>query len=437
MDTHTAYWVYLLPLLLLWVTWGFCRRRRERVARSVWRESMAAGITEPDSLHPWIDSERCLGCGSCVTACPEGEVLGIIGGQARIVDASHCIGHGACRSACPTDAIELVLGTAEQGVEIPTLGPDFQTDVPGVFVAGELSGMGLIRNAIEQGSQAMAAAADFPGVGTNAMPLDVVVVGAGPAGLSASLAAKERGLRAITLEQECFGGTVAHYPRGKIVMTAPATLPLVGEVRLRETSKEALLALWQGVLEETGLEIRECERVESVRRVEGGFTVETTRGRYQTHTVVLAVGRRGTPRKLGVAGEERSKVVYRLTDAEQYVGREVLVVGGGDSAVEAAMAVGEQPGSTVVLSYRGESFKRVKPGNRRRLEEATRAGQVRVLLQSRVEVIGESTVTLGVQGTNQQFANDAVIVCAGGVLPTAFLRAIGVSVETRYGTPLG
>ena len=92
MDTHTAYWVYLLPLLLLWVTWGFCRRRRERVARSVWRESMAAGITEPDSLHPWIDSERCLGCGSCVTACPEGEVLGIIGGQARIVDASHCIG---------------------------------------------------------------------------------------------------------------------------------------------------------------------------------------------------------------------------------------------------------------------------------------------------------------------------------------------------------
>lgn len=435
MDVYVSYLVYLLPLMALWLGYAVRRRRRERVARGAWYESRAAGITEPDSLHPWIDPMRCMGCGSCVTACPEGEVLGIIGGQARIVDASQCIGHGACRLACPTDAIELVLGTSERGVEIPSLGPDFQTDVSGIFVAGELGGMGLIRNAIEQGSQAMDAVADFPGVGTSEVPLDVVVVGAGPAGLAASLAAKEKGLRAITLEQECFGGTVAHYPRGKIVMTAPATLPLVGPVQLRETSKEALLAFWQDILEKTGLEVQECERVAAIKPFEGGFSVETSKGRYHTRTVVLAVGRRGTPRKLGVPGEDRSKVVYRLADAEQYCGKDVLIVGGGDSAVEAAMVVGEQAGSRAILSYRGEALKRVKPGNRTRFEEATREGRVRVLFESQVQAIGERTVALEARGTTKELPNDAVIVCAGGILPTSFLRSIGVSIETRYGTP--
>jgi thioredoxin reductase/ferredoxin len=427
--------LYMSPVGVAAAAHVWSRRRSNARGRLALDAARAANLADPPSLHPAINLNRCLGCGACAKACPEGDVLGRVGGKAALVDPSACIGHGACRDACPFDAITLVLGTETRGVEIPRLGPDFQTAVPGIFVAGELRGVGLIHNAIEQGRQAMESIRALPGIGRGHW-LDVVIVGAGPAGLSASLAALEHGLRFVTLEQETLGGTVAHYPRGKIVMTAPCELPLFGRIWTRETSKEALLALWQEVVHATGLELRCQERVESVTREGGGFEVKSARGLYRTRTLLLAIGRRGTPMKLGIAGEEQDKVVYRLIEAEQYAGRRVLVVGGGDSALEAATSIAEQPGTDVTLCHRGPAFARAKPKNRMRAERLHAAGRLRLLLDSRPREIRSDAVRIVTPRGEREFPNDAVIVCAGGVLPSEFLRSMGVTTETKHGTPL-
>jgi thioredoxin reductase len=427
--------VYGLPLAAALVVYTV--RRRHRHARSVraLEASREAGLTEPPSLHPVINPNRCLGCGSCAAACPEGDVLGLIAGKAVLVNPTHCIGHGACREACPSDAITLVLGTQNRPIEIPVHDRSFRTNVPGIFVAGELGGMGLIRNAVTQGRQALEAVASMD-AHRRSDRLDVVIIGAGPAGIAASLAALERGLHFATLEQDSLGGTVAHYPRGKIVMTAPCELPLFGRVQMRETTKEALLALWQEVVHATGLEIRFQERVESVLSADESFEVKSTRGVYRTRAVLLAIGRRGTPARLDVPGEEQEKVVYRLVEPEQYRGRRVLVVGGGDAALEAAAALAEEPGTEVTLSYRSQAFSRAKLANRERIEAARRTGRLQVVLQSSVVAIGRDSVRLRCGEREQEIGNDAVIVCAGGVLPGPFLRAMGVEIEAKDGTPL-
>jgi thioredoxin reductase/Pyruvate/2-oxoacid:ferredoxin oxidoreductase delta subunit len=434
LGSAVAWALYGLPIA---AAVGLRLRRRARAdARGshALAEARAAKLAEPSSLHPVINPNRCLGCATCLAACPEDEVLGLVDGKAALVNPTHCIGHGACRDACPTDAITLVLGSETQGVEIPRLDKDFQTSVPGLFVAGELGGMALIRNAVSQGRQAIESIARLPRAAASAY--DVIIVGAGPAGIAASLAAKQHRLRALTLEQESLGGTVAHYPRGKIVMTAPMDLPLYGRVQVRETTKEALLQLWTQVVQKTGLAIRTEERVTGVARQGDLFEVSTVRGTHRAHAVVLALGRRGSPMKLGVPGEDLPKVVYRLVDPEQYRGRRVLVVGGGDSAIEAALAIADQPGASVALSYRGESFARAKPKNREGVEAARRSGRIDVRYGSQVVEIGAKEVTLRAGDDASRLPNDQVIVCAGGVLPSEFLRKAGVHLETLHGTPM-
>ncbi|MDE2049693.1 MAG: NAD(P)-binding domain-containing protein [Gammaproteobacteria bacterium] len=427
--------IYGVPSALLFV--GFLRRRRRLEARSAAAHELAraSGLKEPPSLHPVVDPSRCIGCGTCVEVCPEQpehHVLGIIGGRAELVSPADCIGHGACRTACPVEAITLVFGTERRGVEIPSLSPRFETSVPGIFVAGELGGMGLIRNALEQGRQAAEAIHESRGRGAGM--LDLVIVGAGPAGFAASLTAMSKRMRFVTLEQESLGGCVFQYPRGKMVMTSPATVPLIGKVNLKQTSKEALLEFWRDVERKTGLEIRYGERVEDIVRTDQGFIVRTPRGEHAARSVLLAIGRRGSPRKLEVPGEDLPKVVYRLIDPEQYAGRSVLVVGGGDSALEAAASLTEAGSAAVALSYRGEAFDRAKPANRQRVQTAERAGRLRVLLGSKVQRIGTGSVVVEQAGRAFELRNDAVIVNAGGVLPSDFLKRIGIHVETKYGT---
>jgi thioredoxin reductase len=239
-------------------------------------------------------------------------------------------------------------------------------------------------------------------------------------------------MRCVTLEQESLGGAVFQYPRGKLVMTAPATVPLIGKVNFRQTSKEALLEFWQDAERKTGIKINYRERVEDIARAAHGFTVKSNRATYQARNVLLAIGRRGTPRKLGVPGEEMSKVVYRLIDPEQYAGQQVLVVGGGDSALEAAASIAESGGG-VVLSYRGAEFDRAKARNRERVQQAAQGGQLLLLMKSNVKHIEPQSVVIEHAGEMIQVENDAVIVSAGGVLPSEFLKRVGIAVETKYG----
>jgi len=420
-------------MLFIWGGYLYWRSQRQRKASTLRAASREAGLMQPASLHPVIDANQCIGCRACVSACPEQNVLGVIRDKAELVNPAHCIGHGACKTACPMNAITLVFGTSERGVDIPMVTPHFETNVPGIFIAGELGGMGLIRNAIEQGRQAMESISRTCRKDPHEQ-LDVVIVGAGPAGLSATLAATEKKLRFVTLEQDSLGGTVAHFPRGKLVMTAPVKLPLVGMVRFREISKEALLEFWEGVIEKTGIQINFEERLETVTQEAAGFSIKTSKASYKTKCILLAIGRRGTPRKLGVPGEDSPAVVYRLTDPQQYREQKVLVVGGGDAALEAAISIAELPDTEVSLSYRSAAFARAKEKNRNKVIDLEKSGSLNVLMSSNVREIHHGNVKVDQQGTLVDLQNDAVIVCAGGILPTPFLKEIGIEVETKYGT---
>ncbi|OFZ67109.1 MAG: 4Fe-4S ferredoxin [Betaproteobacteria bacterium RBG_16_56_24] len=430
-DQLIIYVLYGLPMAVVMLFYILRHRRLSKVHTETWHESLEAGLTEPASLHPVFDPNLCIGSGGCYKACPE-QAIGILNGKGALISPALCIGHGACASSCPVGAIKLVFGTETRGVDIPQLKPDFETNVPGIFIAGELGGMGLIRKAVEQGRQAMDSISKR---GSAQTPLDVVVIGAGPAGISATLAAKHHGLRYVTIEQEdTFGGTTLHYPRGKVVMTAPMNLPIIGKIRVTEITKEELMNIWGDVVMKSGIKINFGERMEKIERRGDAFNVVTSRASYLTRSVLLSIGRRGTPRKLDVPGEELEKAVYRLLDPEQYQGKHVLVVGGGDAALEAAVAISEEPGATVTLSYRGNAFSRVKPKNRRLAEEASGSGRLNILLESTVTRIKSSTVELDQKGKAIDLPNDAVIVCAGGILPTPLLKEIGIQIETRHGT---
>ena len=432
MDTLLATLVYVVPFVVGLMLFAMTRRRANRRATRTWEESKEAGLTEPTSLHPHIDLSLCCGSGACVTACPEHTVIGLVDGKAQVVDPTACIGHGACAAACPTQAITLVFGTEKRGVELPTVSPTFETNVPGLFIAGELGGMGLIRNAISQGVQAMDSIAKLPGL-RRSDRLDVLIVGAGPSGFAASLAAKEKGLRALTIEQETFGGTVSHFPRGKLVMTAPAKLPIIGQMKFREVSKETLMAFWKDARDQVGLEMSYEEQLTGIERDGDGFIVKTSKGTHRTRAVLLCIGRRGSPRKLGVPGEDQSKVIYRLADPEQFANQRVLVVGGGDSALEAAATIAEETNAIVDLSYRSEAFARAKRKNRARVDAAAASGRLTVRLASQITSISKSSVQLKTASGPIELPNDAIIVCAGGVLPTDFLKSVGIQTTTKFG----
>lgn len=455
MQMFVAVAVYVLPLALIIALYVWVVGKKSRKNKALLQESHDAGLTEPASLHPVIDTHRCIGCAACVTACPEKEVLGIIEGRAQLIGPANCIGHGACQQACPVGAIQLVFGSETRGVDIPWVSPDFETSVPGIYIAGELGGMGLIRNAVTQGRQAMqqitkhlqkGPAIDKTRATTD---VDVIIVGAGPAGIAASLAAKAEGLRYKTLDQESsLGGTVAHFPRGKLVMTQPVDLPLAGKANFRELSKEQLLHFWESTLLRFPLAIEYGQAVQQIEVIENGFCVVTPSARYTTQKVLLAIGRRGSPRKLNIPGEELNKVVYRLIDPEQYRGQRVLVIGGGDSALEAACSLAElddapshpmQSGTpictpVITLAYRGDAFNRAKARNRTRVETLQKAGKLQVRLGYQPVRIENDHVLIASSHQQESLENDQVIVCAGGELPTAFLKKIGIRVDTKYGT---
>ena len=433
----------LLGIAIAWsVVAGVKQRKSEAKARSDYAVATSRGALPP-SLHPRIDLDVCVGTGACAAACPEKDVIAVIAGKARVVNPTNCIGHGECMAACPVDAIRLVIGSAERGVDIPVVAGDFQTNVPGMFIVGELGGMGLIYNAVTQGTQCVRGFAKetLPETSGRDDEFQVLVVGAGPAGLAATLAAKEAGFDVIAVDQEDAGGTILQYPRRKIVMTRPFELPLYGKVILHEVSKEALLELWEDVMAKTGLTVRTKVKVDSVTRSGEVFEVSVSgpgaqglpSATLRAHRIVLAIGRRGTPRKLGVPGEDGGNVAYRLLEPENYADTRCLVVGGGDAAVESAMSLGDAGAAAVRLSYRRDAFGRIKPKNQERLDAAVAAGKVELVLSSTVKEVRKDGVSIEVAGDLREMENDYVFVFAGGILPTKFLEASGVEVRSFKG----
>ena len=428
--------IYLSFILIVIAIYLQKKKKKHKKSVKILEEAVESGLTEPVSLHPVIDTDQCIGCGSCVKACPESHhhVLGMINNKASLINPTECIGHGACKAACPVDAITLVFGTARRGVDLPVVKPTFETNVKGLYVSGELGGMGLIKNALTQGREAVENIAK--NVVRSQNQYDLIIIGGGPSGLGAAFTAASEKLNYVVIEQDSLGGTVFKYPRRKLVMTQPVTVPLVGKVHFRNTTKEELLAFWSEQSQKHGLNLRFNERVESVVKDSTGFTVTTTQGSYRATSVLLSIGRRGSPRTLGVPGEDLPKVVYRLIDPEQYKGAHVMVVGGGDSALEAAASVAEaDPTNRVTLSYRSEKFQRAKPANRQRVEAAVKKGNLEVLLNSNVQQIGEDYVILQVGKEDlRSIENNAIIINAGGILPDAFLKKCGIEVVTKWGT---
>lgn len=407
-------------------------RRNSRKVEAKIEKAKEEGLHEPVSLHPRIDVNTCIQSGACIEACPEKEIIGIKNGKATLINASRCVGHGACFHACPVEAITLVIGTEKRGVDLPHVKQTFETNMPGIYIAGELGGMGLIKNSVEQGKQAVNNIARTLSK-SQGDEYDLVIVGAGPAGISGSLEAKRIGLKTVVLEQDTLGGTVFSFPRSKIVMTSPMDLPLYGKVQLTETKKSELLNLWVTALDKNQIKVKENTKVEHIAKEGDLFKVVTSTGdHYLTKTVLLAIGRRGTPRKLNVPGEQLEKVAYRLLEPEMISGKDILVVGGGDSAVEAAMSLAEQ--NRVNLSYRGEAFQRIKPKNSERISGAIAEHKLEVHFQSQVREIKEQEVSLLMSDNSlKTMPNDLVYIFAGGELPTEFLKKAGVEITTRFG----
>ena len=428
--------IYGFAILLILVVLLIYIKKQKRESKEVdvkIEHAKAEGINEPVSLYPVVDPNRCIKSGACIDACPEHDILGIRNGRATIINASHCIGHGACFRACPVEAISLWIGTEKRGVDLPDVSPTFETNVPGVYIAGELGGMGLIKNAVSQGREAVENIAKAIKKDAKA-DYDLIVIGAGPAGISATLAAKKYNLKVLTLEQGTLGGTVFTFPRSKIVMTAPMDLPLFGKVKFRETSKTELLDLWHSVLLKNNIQIKENSKVDAIVPEGNIFKVETVQGDvYSSKTVLIAIGRRGTPRKLNVQGEETEKVAYRLLEPEEIKGKNILVVGGGDSAIESALLLADE--NTVTLSYRSESFNRIKVKNAEKINEAIKNKLIDVKFNSKIVSIDTDFVTYTMNDSSEimKMKNDLVYIFAGGELPTQFLKKIGIEVTTKYG----
>ncbi|MEZ4362105.1 MAG: NAD(P)-binding domain-containing protein [Kofleriaceae bacterium] len=417
-----------------YIVWTRLDARSHKRASALHEDVLSLGDAAlPPSIHPEIDLAECIGSGACVRACPERDVLAITDGRARLINPLSCIGHGACLAACPVGAIKLVFGTATRGVELPKLTPSFETNQPGIYIVGELGGMGLIRNAVEQGRQA-AEAIVRSGRRARAGDLDAIVVGAGPAGIASALALTAHGRSVLVVEQERYGGTIAHYPRAKVVMTGAFDLPGYGRVRRKTMSKEELLALWLDVRERTRLDVKEGIRVESLRREERGWALEADGWVERAPSVVLALGRRGAPKRLEVPGEELSKVSYRLLEPEPFAGQHVLVVGGGNAAADCALALADFGAcGSVALSYRRAELARLRRSVRQAIDRAFAAGTVRPLLETEVTEIREEDVSLRTRDGTERLRNDHVIVQIGGQAPSALLHTIGIELVEKRG----
>lgn len=429
-------WLIGLGFLVFLGYWGTrSRDNHQKEAKKKWDDAVAKKLNEPMTLHPEIDPTLCGGCGACVAACPEGDIIKLINHRALLIEPTKCVGHGQCQAACPFDAIQLVFGTKTRGMELPKVDGNFQTNVPGLYIAGELGGMGLIRNAVKQGRLAAEHAAKSVRPGVNAQ-FDILVVGAGPGGLSASLAAAASKRKYVCVEQNKFGGTIYNFPKQKVVMSQPIDFAMVGQYKFNKNkvSKEELLSLWNHLRQQAKLNVKEESRFINLKKKGDIFEVETSTGMITAQKVILAMGVRGTPRKLGLPNEEMTKVTYNLLDPDEYKGRYVAVVGGGNAGVEAAQYLCKASlRNKVFLLVRGPDFDRCNEENQKLIRSYEKQGLVTICYNTTVEQIEKDHIMIKKDGQVQRLQNDFLFVFAGALLPFAFLKSLGIIIETKYG----
>jgi len=407
--------------------------RRARVRRRAQREQPLLALP---LLHS-INDDRCIGCEACIDVCPT-EVLDLVEHKVRVSRFSDCVQCEQCANACPTQALVMYReGTTPRMLTVPELDEQFQTGVPGQYLIGEVAGKPLVKNAANLGRAviehiARELAGRRPG-GPGGDVLDVLIVGSGPGGLSAGLSCVKHKLSCLVLEKEhVISSTVSRYPKGKHFMAEPCTSHNVSYLPVFDGTKEELVAAWTQVIEGIKLPIKLGEAVETVKRGDDGvFTIKSTVGTYRSRTVVLATGLRGKPRLLVVPGANLEKVQSLLDDPAELAGEAVLVVGGGDSAVEGAMALAEV-GATVTLSYRGDGFSRCKQGNQKRLAEMVAARQLAVLLESNVKCFTPDSVTITLADKSETvIANQRAFVLIGADTPVAWLETNNVRFVER------
>lgn len=382
---------------------------------------------EGKKVYPAINRAACIGCGSCVQSCREKNVLAVIQGKSTLVNPLACRCRGDCERNCLTGALKLVEYGKKMKVRIPWTDENFQSNIEGIYIVGSLTGAGLIKEAINQGRAAVNHI--MKGVFPPKLP-KVMVIGAGPAGLSATLSCRKFGLPVICFEKDLTANTIRNFPKKKILMAEPVEMPIVGPLWIGDASREKLLEAWEGILIKAGACITTGSRLEKIEKNEGHFQVTVSGKAFLCDKVILALGSRGVPRKLGIPGEDGANVFYNLLEADEFSGSTVTVIGAGDSAIEAALGL-QRNGCRVTLLVRGDGFPRAKSRNQERIGRALAAGEISAHFNCQPLQIGTDFIAFAAGGETRRQKNDVVFVMVGGELPFELLESLGIRIVEK------